>query len=194
MTDTLTVNTTYKAEDCVVRPGEGEKVDSGMVLKINAADMEGYFGMMEGCLKGKQLLAPHTHERETQAVYVINGELEFEVGGEGGLRFMAETGSYIIKPKGIEHAFWNAGDDPVNYIELSTGSNFEDFQRSTDQFNKHKVMKESITKHSMTIHIERIPEMLERHGLTSVSGLNLPESVDAVKALGAIKRAVDFIK
>jgi len=189
MTDTLTTSNTLSAADCVIRPGEGRKVDSGMTLKINAKDMDGYFGMMEGCLEPKQLLAPHTHERETQAVYVIEGgDLEFEVGGEGGLRFTAGVDCYVIKPKGVEHCFWNPGETPVRYIELSTGSNFEAFQKTTDQLNKVKVARDAASKFEMVIHVERIPTLLERHGLTSVSGVKISGPLHKVASfLGAIK-------
>lgn len=47
---------------------------------------------------------PGTHTTEHQAIY-IEGYLEFEVGGEGGLRFAAGAGSYIIEPKGLSHCF-----------------------------------------------------------------------------------------
>lgn len=175
MTARLETTKTYTAEDCIVRPGEGRKVDSGMTLKINATDMDGFFGMMEGCLEPKQLLAPHTHRRETQAVYVIEGgSLEFEVGGEGGLRFTADPDCYVIKPKGVEHCFWNAGDTPVRYIELSTGANFEAFQKTTDQLDKIKIARDAATEYEMKIHVERIPVLMKRHGLTSVSGLKMP--------------------
>jgi len=189
MTDTLTATTTFSADGCVIRPGEGRKVDSGMTLKILAKDMDGYFSMMEGCLQPKQLLAPHTHQRETQAVYVIEGgALEFEVGGEGGMRFTAGAGSYVIKPKGVEHCFWNAGESPVRYIELSTGSNFEAFQKTTDQGNKIKVARDAASKFEMTIHVERIPGLLERHGLTSISGVKIPPPVQKVAGcLAAMK-------
>ncbi len=187
MTETLTQTTTYDAQRCCIRPGQGEKVDSGMILKICAQDMDGYFSMMEGCLQGKQLLAPHTHLRETQAVYVIEGELVFEVGGEGGLQFTAEAGSYVIKPKGVEHCFWNPTDRPLKYIELSTGQNFESFQRSTNQRNKVKAIRESGTKFDMKIHVERIPSLLRRHGLTSVSGMKLPSALDAASLIDLVK-------
>ncbi len=178
MTDTLTTTTTHSAEECVVRPGEGQRVGSGMILKINAKEMDGFFGMMEGCLEPKQLLAPHTHQRETQAVYVIEGgSLEFEVGGENGLRFTADPGCYVIKPKGVEHCFWNPGDTAVRYIELSTGANFEAFQKTTDQLNKVKVARDSASKFEMEIHLERIPGLMKRHGLQSVSGLKIPPSL-----------------
>ncbi len=187
MTEKLTTENTYDVDSCCIRPGTGEKVDSGMILKIPAQAMEGYFGMMEGCLQPKQLLAPHTHLRETQAIYVIEGELEFEVGGEGGLRFMAEEGSYVIKPKGVEHCFWNALDRPLRYIELSTGQNFESFQRSTNQFDKVKVSREAATKFDMKIHFDRVPTLLRRHNLTSVSGMKLPGPLDAATVIDFLK-------
>ncbi len=123
--------TDYKVEDLLFIPanGDGEATATDMTI-IGDVDMLGGFSIMHGCVPAKSLLAPHTHADEAQAVYVITGSLEMEVGGESGLRFSAPAGSYVLKPKGVEHAFWNLGDEDVEYIEINSGPKFAGFVRS----------------------------------------------------------------
>ena len=64
-------------------------------------------------------------------MYVISGELEFEVGGADGLRFTVPAGSFVRKPAGIEHCFWNATGTPCEYIELSAGERFQQMVEAT---------------------------------------------------------------
>jgi len=39
----------------------------------------------------------------------------------------AGPGEYIVKPRGIFHTFWNAGDERVRIIEIITPGNFEHY-------------------------------------------------------------------
>jgi quercetin dioxygenase-like cupin family protein len=121
----------YTVEDLLFIPenGDGEKTATDMTI-IGDVDILDGFSIMHGAVPAKTLLAPHTHADEAQAIYVISGSLEMEVGGEDGLRFTAPAGSYVLKPKGVEHAFWNVGDDDVSYIELNNGPKFAGFVRS----------------------------------------------------------------
>lgn len=160
------------AEGLLLLPGEGEK-SNHMLVKIRARDLGGAFSVMEAVIKPYQLLAPHTHTHEDQAVFVISGELEFEVDGEGGTRFTAPAGSYVIKPRGIQHCFWNQTDTPARYIELSGGENFEHFTDDADE-DVVKASREAEERYALTFHTERIPKLMADHKLTSVSGLNMP--------------------
>lgn len=162
----------FEAKDLLRLPGEGEMTDAHMVIKATTADMEGDFSVMEGLIEQDTLIAPHKHDNEAQLVYVITGELEFEVGGKGGLRFTAPAGSYIIKPRGVLHAFWNKKETPARYIELSGKEHFEGFVRSNSKgtlyayahskdYGVHFVMKESL-------------RLLREHKLTGLSGMEFP--------------------
>lgn len=156
----------------LVEPGGGEQIHS-MLVKVRSSQLGGDFSIMQATVEPHQLLAPHTHQHEDQAVFVIEGELEFEVGGEGGTRFTARKGAYVIKPRQVMHCFWNNTDHTVHYIELSGRDGFEGFVDSTaDGAVKAAVKAEE--DYGVTFHPERIPGLLKKHGLTSVAGMGMP--------------------
>ena len=158
--------------DLLVNPGEGETIN-GTIIKIRAGLLGGDFSIMQATVEAHQLLAPHTHAREDQAVFVISGELEFEVGGEGGTRFTAGTGAYVAKPRGVSHCFWNIKDEPCHYIELSGRTGFEGFVDSTADGSMKASMKAE-EDYGVTFHRERIPVLMLKHGLTSIAGMEMP--------------------
>ena len=168
-----TTSLNYTVEDLLRRPGEGEQRNA-MTIKARTSDLSEQFGIMESLLPAKTMIAPHTHEHAAQAVFVIAGELEFEVGGEGGLRFTAPTGSYIIKPKGIQHCFWNATDATAQYIELSGGSDFEDFVDKAADGNPITI-KKAQDEHDVNFDVVRIPKLLLQHRLKGLHGMELPQ-------------------
>ena len=88
------------ATDLVVQPGQGEKTASDMVIIFRNAKLAGHFSIMEGEVRPKEILSFHTHANEDQHMYIINGELHFEVGGKDGIRFTAGAGSHVLKPRG----------------------------------------------------------------------------------------------
>ena len=161
-----------KVEDYLRLPGEGEKTASDMVIKARAKEMAGDFSVMEGTIFPHELLAPHTHDHEAQLVYVINGELEFEVGGEDGLNFKAGAGSYVIKPKGIMHAFWNNTDEEVKYIELSGRNYFEGFVDSKKKGNLHAITHSK--DHGMDTHMKDTIRLMKKHKLSGLSMMEFP--------------------
>lgn len=155
-----------------VAPAEGEQIGS-MLVKIRANQLGGDFSMMQAVVAPHQLLVPHTHTHEDQAVFVIDGELEFEVGGEGGTRFTAGAGSYIIKPRGISHGFWNKTDKTTVYIELSGREGFEGFVDSTAE-NTLVAAAKAEKDYGVTFHYDRVPKLMKDNRLTSVAGMDMP--------------------
>lgn len=165
-------------------PGQGEKTASDMVIKARTADLEGDFSVMEGVIYPEELLAPHTHDNEAQLVYIITGELEFEVGGEGGTVFTAPAGSYVIKPRGIMHAFWNKKDVESRYIELSGREYFEGFVDSKSKGDLYTITHSK--DYGMTTHMKDTLRLMKEHQLKGLSMMefpNLPELPDWFKNL-----------
>ena len=64
----------------------------------------------------------HTHSREDEVSYVLAGRLGAQVGDAV---VEARAGDTLVKPRGVPHAFWNAGDNPVRFVELVTPGGFE---------------------------------------------------------------------
>lgn len=163
-------------------PGEGEKTNSKMVIKARAAELEGDFSVMEGVLAPGELLAPHVHDHEAQLLYVISGQMKFELGGKEGIQFLAPAGSYVIKPKGVMHAFWNDGDVPARYIELSGGSHFEHFVDSKSRGDLYAMTH--AYEHGMTPYVKDTLRLMGEHRLKSLAMLNLPK-LQSIANLGS---------
>jgi mannose-6-phosphate isomerase-like protein (cupin superfamily) len=97
----------------VVKPGEGRSVwlgGMGVVYKISVADAGGAFATVEHPLDPGRLVLPHVHLHVDEYSYVLEGTVGARVGDH---EVIAGPGSYLIKPRGFMHTFWNAGPGPA---------------------------------------------------------------------------------
>src|SRR5919198_1975006 len=111
----------------VIEAGEGESVWLGGVgvdFKIPGEMTGGAFSIVEHPLDPGRLVPPHIHYREDELSYVISGEIGVRIGDRD---YVAGPGSYVFKPRGIPHTFWNAGPEPAHLVELITPAGFEQF-------------------------------------------------------------------
>jgi quercetin dioxygenase-like cupin family protein len=67
---------------------------------------------------------PHIHHREDEAIYVLEGELEFMVEGE---TIKAGAGSFLYVPRGTLHTYRNVGTGPARYLGMVTPAGLEKF-------------------------------------------------------------------
>ena len=83
------------------------------------------FSLVEHPIAPRTLAGPsHVHQHEDEYSYVLEGEVGFEVGDEV---FSAKAGQLVAKPRGIWHAFWNAGDAPARVLEVISPAGFEHY-------------------------------------------------------------------
>jgi quercetin dioxygenase-like cupin family protein len=83
----------------------------------------GRFALLEHTIPPRALAAPvHTHEHEDEYSLVLEGRVGVEIG-EAVVE--AGPGELILKPRGIPHAFWNAGDEEARLLELISPAGFE---------------------------------------------------------------------
>jgi len=68
---------------------------------------------------GQQVAGPHVHSRHTDAFYVLEGELTFQIGRERRT-IMVSPGGYVAVPPGVAHAFATAGDRPARWLTIHT--------------------------------------------------------------------------
>ena len=170
--------TDYRVEDLLFIPanGDGEKTATDMTIIGDVSMLDG-FSIMHGVVPARSLLAPHTHMDEAQAVYVISGSLEMEVGGEDGLRFTAPAGSYVLKPKGVEHAFWNLGEEDVEYIEMNNGPKFAGFVRSRAE-GVVKSQRRAEKDFDVKANPRRIPKLLLKNRLKGLASVRFGAAPD----------------
>ena len=87
-----------------------------------AAETGGGFSLVEHPMAPRALAAPlHRHTHEDEYSYVLEGRMGADLGGEV---VYAEPGDLVFKPRGQWHAFWNAGDEPVHFLEVVTPGAF----------------------------------------------------------------------
>jgi uncharacterized cupin superfamily protein len=126
----------------------------------------GVFGLVEHDLPPGQLGSPiHTHEREDEYSFVLSGRLTAQVGDQV---LQAGPGELIAKTRGIPHAFWNAGTEPVRFLEMISPAGFEEyfFELAAPFNTRDRQAMEVIRAHyRLDVNVETIPLLLERHGL-----------------------------
>src|SRR3954469_17315890 len=92
---------------------------------VEAEQTGGAFAVVEHELAPRTLGAPmHTHEREDEISHVTSGRLGVQMGDDV---LEAGPGDTVVKPRGIPHAFWNPGDEPVRFLELITPPAFAQY-------------------------------------------------------------------
>lgn len=156
----------------VVAAGEGEVVlrgGFGVVGKVSGSETGGAFSIVEHPLEPGVLGAPpHTHSNEDETSFVIEGEIGVLIGDE---EFRAGAGSYVLKPRGVLHAFWNAGPEPARVLEIISPAGFERYFEelagvlSAGGEPDLARISEIAGRYGLTFHMERVPELLDRHGL-----------------------------
>jgi quercetin dioxygenase-like cupin family protein len=95
----------------------------GALLVLGSDATNGLVSVIEQTLAPRALGAPvHTHRREDEYSLVLEGTLGVELDGDV---LHAPAGSVVLKPRGVPHAVWNAGDAPARFLELIVPGGFE---------------------------------------------------------------------
>ena len=68
------------------------------------------------------LVKPHSHSREDEFSLVLRGTVGLRLGGQES---EVPAGSYLVKPRRIPHAMWNAGSEPVTVLEIVSPAGLE---------------------------------------------------------------------
>lgn len=114
----------------VHRPGEGERHSAGsseILIKATGEDTAGSFFLSETTIAaGFPGPPPHRHERLHDMFYVLEGVLTVQLGEE---THQLGPGTFVCVPPGVAHAFRNASDDPVRFLNFNTPSGWEQYMR-----------------------------------------------------------------
>ena len=170
--DVAAVTARPDGERLVIGPDEGRitvEGPVGVVEKVHGRRTNGVISIVEHPIAPGALVPPHTHADFDELSYVLEGRVGARIGDQ---EFTAEPGSYILKPRRIMHAFWNAGPSPARIIELITPAGFEDFfadvgdMLRTDSFDPAR-MAVLRAGHGTTTDLAWVPELEARYGIRS---------------------------
>lgn len=143
----------------------------GVRYLVRGAETGGRLAVVEHPLPPRALGAPmHTHEREDEITYVAEGTVGVQIGDA---LYTAGPGDTIRKPRGIPHAFWNAGDTPARMSEIITPAGFEDyFEEMAALFAEAEGGLPDPTragavlaKYALALDFASVPVLAQRHGL-----------------------------
>jgi quercetin dioxygenase-like cupin family protein len=66
---------------------------------------------------GEQVAGPHVHGGHTDAFYVLEGELTFEIGCDAET-ITVSSGGFVAVPPGVAHSFRNDGDRAARWLTI----------------------------------------------------------------------------
>lgn len=151
--------------------GEGQLVwigGIGVQFKLDGTDTQGAFSVVEHPVEPGALAPPHTHSREDEFSYVLEGTIGVKIGDQ---EFQASRGAYIIKPRGVPHAFWNAGPEPARLLEIIAPPGFEHhFVQLAALLHEPgppdvTAIEQLATEYGLTFHMEQVPALIAKYGL-----------------------------
>ena len=120
-----------------VEPGENrgksfQEGGIGVLFKIFGGETGGALAVVEHPVDPHRLVPPHTHSDVDEYSYVIEGEIGARIGDRV---VSAGPGTYVLKPRGVMHTFWNATDKPARILEILSPGKFEKFFDVTRVFH-----------------------------------------------------------
>jgi quercetin dioxygenase-like cupin family protein len=126
----------------VVGPADAQFSSPFSDHKLLGAQTGGAVFSHLGSLGPGTLIAPHTHSREDEVTYVVEGELTIELGEEIS---NAPAGSVVWRPRGERHAIWNSTSQLARFFEVVTpAENFEAFTRAVTRSVATGKMREQL--------------------------------------------------
>lgn len=109
----------------LVEDGGGEAVWAmgvRVTVKVRSGDTAGAYSVFEDVVPPGGGPPPHTHSREDETMYVLEGELEATLGG--GTQTV-RAGTFVHMPRGVPHSFKNVSDKPARLLMSYVPGGFE---------------------------------------------------------------------
>jgi mannose-6-phosphate isomerase-like protein (cupin superfamily) len=112
----------------VIQRGEGSSMTSptgaSVTIKAHTRNTSGSLTVLELVNPPNDGPALHTHAREDELWFVLEGDYRFKAGDH---MFQASTGGMAFGPRGTPHCFQNVGEAPGRLLVISTPSGLERF-------------------------------------------------------------------
>jgi mannose-6-phosphate isomerase-like protein (cupin superfamily) len=136
--------------------------DLGVRFLVESEDT----ALVEHTLPPRGLGAPlHRHANEDEYSYVLEGRLGAQLGDRV---VQAGPGELVRKPRGQSHTFWNAGDEPLRFLEIISPGGFAGYFRELAPVlaaGDEAGAQEIAARYELEIDFSTIPALAERHGL-----------------------------
>ncbi len=117
--------TTPSTPPKVVQQNEGMQVWAMGILvtiKVTSEDTNGMYSVFEDIVPPGAGPVPHTHTREDETLFVLEGSLTAWLGGQ---RHELSEGDFVHMPRGVEHYFKNLTEKHTRMLLTYTPGGFE---------------------------------------------------------------------
>ena len=116
------------ADPFLLDPGVGERIENAvggpLTFKLRGEQSNGQLTVFENVVPSGEGPPLHVHTHEDECIYVIAGELRFQLGERFG---RAAAGSFVFIPRGTGHCFQNIAADDARVLAMFTPAGMERF-------------------------------------------------------------------
>lgn len=95
-----------------------------VTVMVTAEETDGAYSVFEDIIPPGGGPPPHTHSREDETIFVMQGELRAWLGG---VRYDVKAGDFVHMPRGVQHYFKNVSDRPTKMLLTYTPGGFEEW-------------------------------------------------------------------
>jgi mannose-6-phosphate isomerase-like protein (cupin superfamily) len=167
----VTLATTITEAILTSRPGVVETlaIPGAATLPSGASrDQKPPFMLLEIVLEPGRLAAPlHTHRDVDEAMIVVAGRVGARIGEDV---VIAGPGDVVLKPRGVPHTFWNAGDTPSHQFEVIAPGTLDGYFVALDELvNRDEVDLDAIValadRYGIELELASVAELERAHGV-----------------------------
>jgi quercetin dioxygenase-like cupin family protein len=137
-------------------------------FRLSGADTDDAYSVVEYRVHPGRLIPPHTHSREREVSYVVEGELGLRVGADD---FVVPSGGFAVKPPGVPHALWNPREHVLRVVEVISPAGFETYFQELAELYGAGGLPDAASvatlrdRYGIAGEPEWIPELKSRYGL-----------------------------
>jgi hypothetical protein len=88
--------------------------------------------------------------------------VHLEIGGEF---IQAPAGTYVVKPRGVPHGFWNPGSAPALVLEITSPGGFEPYYHELAAVTSPAQALAVQAKYGITFRGDLAAQLISRHQL-----------------------------
>jgi mannose-6-phosphate isomerase-like protein (cupin superfamily) len=143
----------------------------GARLDIARGENEADVAVVEHTLPPHTLAAPlHRHSHEDEISYVLEGEMTVLASDELST---VPAGESVVKGRDVWHTFWNAGDEPLRFLEIIAPGEFSEFFEEVAPLTPLDPSDEETIaeflglgeRYGVEFDLQSIPKLCAEHGL-----------------------------
>ncbi len=158
----------YLPPEAALEPGPG-----GLNIRtwVRSSQTNRQFSCVETAVAPRQMgPAPHVHQALDEIMLVLEGTATVMVDGKVE---EIKAGGWHLRPRQLEHTFWNGSDSPLRFIDMYFNQNFEDFLEELFHQIFPEMMQKQLTPADPEI-AKRLADLDKRFGITTFAEKRQP--------------------